>query len=154
MTGEGHNSGAGQLRAFVERIERLEEEIKSMNADKSEIYKEAKATGFNVKVLRKVVSARRQDYSERQEIDSLFDMYMAALGEAPESLVRARVEIIEEIPQSVVGSAVARTESAVHSAAESTVLNSQRPTSSPKAADMACTGAPPTVQATHSQGAA
>ncbi len=96
--GIGDNSGSGQLRAFVERIERLEEEIKAINDDKSEVYKEAKATGFNVKVLRKVIAARRQDYAERQEIDTLFDMYMTALGEAPESPVRARVENIEEFP--------------------------------------------------------
>ena len=90
----GHN---GQLRALVERIERLEEEIAELNGDKSEVYKEAKSHGFDAKIIRKVVAARRKDPSERQEEDALFDMYMAAI-EAPESLVRARVENIEEIP--------------------------------------------------------
>jgi uncharacterized protein (UPF0335 family) len=98
----GHNSGAGQLRAFVERIERLEEEIKSLNGDKSEIYKEARSTGFDVKTLRKVVTARKVDPSDRQEADALFDAYMAALGELPEGAPRARahahVEKIEEFP--------------------------------------------------------
>lgn len=81
-----------QLRAFVERIERLEEEISTLNADKSEVYKEAKATGFDVKVLRKVIAARRMDRSERQEAETLFDLYMAEL----EGSVRARVEKIEK----------------------------------------------------------
>ena len=70
---------AGQLRAFVERIERLEEEIKELNADRSEIYKEAKLDGFDVKVLRKVVQARHMDRAERMEVESIFDLYMAAL---------------------------------------------------------------------------
>ena len=70
---------AGQLRDFVERIERLEEEIKELNADKSEIYKEAKLDGFDVKVLRKVVEARRMDRAERMEVESIFDLYMADL---------------------------------------------------------------------------
>lgn len=94
----GHNSGAGQLRALVERIERLDEEISTLNTDKSEVYKEAKATGFNVKVLRKVIAARRLDTAERQETEALFDMYMAALEGGENGLVRARVENIEEFP--------------------------------------------------------
>ena len=71
---------AAQLRDFVERIERLEEEIKELNANKSEIYKEAKFDGFDVKVLRKVVEARRMDRAERMEVESIFDLYMADLG--------------------------------------------------------------------------
>lgn len=90
----GHN---GQLRALVERIERVEEEIAELNADKSDIYKEAKSNGFDAKIIRKVVAARRKDPSERREEDALFDMYMAAI-EGETGLVRARVENIEEIP--------------------------------------------------------
>lgn len=56
MSAQGHNSGGQQLRAFIERIERVEEEIKSLNADKSEIYKEARGNGFDVKTMRKVVT--------------------------------------------------------------------------------------------------
>lgn len=81
---------SGQLRAFVERIERIEEEIKERNADKSDIYKEAKANGYDPKILRRVVAARRQDPMERDEQDHLFDTYMAALGEA------SRVHVHEE----------------------------------------------------------
>lgn len=71
---------ADQLRAFVERIERVEEDIKERNADKSDIYKEAKMNGFDVKVLRKVVSLRRKDYAERQEEDAILELYLGALG--------------------------------------------------------------------------
>lgn len=74
---------ADQLRSFVERIERIErieEEIKGLNEDKSDIYKEAKANGFDVKVLRKVVALRRKDYAERQEEDAILEIYMQALG--------------------------------------------------------------------------
>ena len=72
---------AAQLRAFVEQIELEEEEIRERNANKSEIYKEAKFAGFDVKVVRKVVAARRMDRSERAEADAMFDLYMTALGE-------------------------------------------------------------------------
>jgi uncharacterized protein (UPF0335 family) len=87
-----------QLRSFVERIERLEEEISTLNADKSEVYKEAKSTGFDVKVLRKVIAARRMDRSERQEADALFDLYMAEL-EGSQGLVRAHVETLNNLPE-------------------------------------------------------
>src|SRR4051794_26321232 len=72
---------AAQLRAFVERIELEEEEIRERNANKSEIYKEAKFAGFDVKVVRKVVAVRRMDRSARAEADAMFDLYMTALGE-------------------------------------------------------------------------
>jgi uncharacterized protein (UPF0335 family) len=71
---------ADQLRAFVERIERIEKEIKGLNGDKSDIYKEAKMNGFDVKVMRKVVALRRKDYAERQEEDAILEIYMQALG--------------------------------------------------------------------------
>jgi uncharacterized protein (UPF0335 family) len=69
----------GQLRAFVERIERVEEEIKTLNDDKSEIYKEIRAVGFDVKTVRKVVAKRKLDDTVRDEQDALFDMYWDAL---------------------------------------------------------------------------
>jgi uncharacterized protein (UPF0335 family) len=71
---------AGQLRSFVERIERIEEEIKERNADKSDIYKEAKMNGFDVKVMRKLIAIRRKDYAERQEEDAILEIYMQSLG--------------------------------------------------------------------------
>ena len=72
-----------QLRAFVERIERLEEEKKTIADDIKEIYAEAKGNGFDVKVLRKVVSLRKQDMNERLEHEAILDLYLHALGMAP-----------------------------------------------------------------------
>lgn len=69
-----------QLRAFVERIEAVEGEIRDRNSDKSEIYKEARANGFDVKALRKVVADRRMDPSARSELEALVDLYKASLG--------------------------------------------------------------------------
>lgn len=82
MTEEaGSNTVAGgQLRALVERIERIEEEIKGLNSDKSDIYQEAKGNGFCVKTLRKVVALRRKDDATRQEEQSMLDLYLASLG--------------------------------------------------------------------------
>jgi uncharacterized protein (UPF0335 family) len=72
----------GQLKAIVERIERLEEEKKTITADIGEIYAEAKGTGFDVKILRKIISLRKQAATERQEEEALIDVYLAALGMA------------------------------------------------------------------------
>ena len=69
-----------QLRAFVERIERMEEEKKAIADDIKEIYAEAKGNGFDTKVLRQIVRIRKQDASERMEQEALLDLYMAALG--------------------------------------------------------------------------
>ena len=70
---------AGQLRAFIERIERVEEEIKELNADKSDIYKEARGAGYDVKAIRQCVAARKLDSAEREERDAIFDLYWNAL---------------------------------------------------------------------------
>lgn len=69
-----------QLRAIVERIERIESEIADMNSDKSDIFKEAKATGFDVKALKAVIAYRRKDPTERDEQEALFDLYLAELS--------------------------------------------------------------------------
>ena len=70
----------GQLRAFVERIERLEEEKKALADDIKDVYAEAKGNGFDVKVIRKVVSIRKQDRDKRLEEETILDLYLAALG--------------------------------------------------------------------------
>ena len=75
---------AGQLRAFIERIERLEEEKKAISDDIKDVYGEAKSNGFDTKVLRQVVRIRKQDQAERQEQEALLDLYLAALGGQPE----------------------------------------------------------------------
>jgi len=70
----------GQLRSLIERIERLEEEKKAIAADIKEIYGEAKANGFDTKIMRKVVSLRKKDVAERQEEEAILDLYLSALG--------------------------------------------------------------------------
>lgn len=74
----------GQLRSFVERIERLEEEKKTIAGDIKEVYAEAKGNGFDTKVLRKVIAIRKKDQAERQEEEAMLDVYLAALGMAPQ----------------------------------------------------------------------
>ena len=69
-----------QIRAFIERIERLEEEKASIAGDIKEVYAEAKSNGFDIKILRKVISLRKKDADERQEEEALLDVYLAALG--------------------------------------------------------------------------
>ena len=69
-----------QLRAFIERIERMEEEKKAIADDIKEIYAEAKANGFDTKVLRQIVRIRKQDHAERMEQEALLELYMTALG--------------------------------------------------------------------------
>ena len=68
-----------QLRAIVERIEHVEEEIKELTEAKKEIYTEAKSNGFDVKVLREVIRVRKQDQKERDEQESLLDVYLQAI---------------------------------------------------------------------------
>jgi uncharacterized protein (UPF0335 family) len=69
-----------QIRAFVERIERMEEEKRAIADDIKEIYAEAKGNGFDTKVLRQVVRIRKQDRAERMEQEALLDLYLTALG--------------------------------------------------------------------------
>jgi len=71
---------ASHLRAFVERIERLEEEKKALGDDIRDVYAEAKGNGFDVKVIRKVVSIRKQDRDKRREEEEILELYLAALG--------------------------------------------------------------------------
>ena len=68
------------LKSFVERIERLEEEKASIAGDVKEVYAEAKAQGFDTKVLRKVVALRKRDAAERREEQEIMDLYLQALG--------------------------------------------------------------------------
>jgi uncharacterized protein (UPF0335 family) len=78
MTSDAVN--AGHLRAFIERIEKLEEEKKALADDIKDVYAEAKGNGFDVKVLRKIVSIRRQDKDKRREEEEILDLYLSALG--------------------------------------------------------------------------
>lgn len=74
-----------QLRSIVERVERLEEEKKTIADDIKEVYAEAKANGFDTKTLRTVVRLRKQEAAERQEQEALLDLYMHALGMVPDT---------------------------------------------------------------------
>lgn len=70
----------GQLKSLVERIERLEDDKKTISADIKEVYAEAKANGFDVKILRKLIALRKKEAAEREEEQSMLKVYMAALG--------------------------------------------------------------------------
>ena len=72
-----------QIRSFVERVERLEGEKQAITADIKEVYGEAKANGFDVKTMRKIVTMRKVDAAERQEQEAMLDLYMSALGMQP-----------------------------------------------------------------------
>lgn len=69
-----------QLRAFIERIERMEEEKDAISTDIKEIYAEAKGNGFDTKVIRLLVRIRKMDANERAEQEAVLEMYMSALG--------------------------------------------------------------------------
>jgi uncharacterized protein (UPF0335 family) len=71
---------SSHLRSFVERIEHLEEEQRTINDDKKEVYSEAKGTGFDTKIIKRIVALRRLDKSKRDEEAELLDLYMTALG--------------------------------------------------------------------------
>jgi uncharacterized protein (UPF0335 family) len=77
------NFAQGQLKGIVERIERLEEEKKALAGDIKEVYAEAKANGFDTKILRKVIGIRKKDRHEREEEEAMLDVYLAALGMLP-----------------------------------------------------------------------
>ena len=70
----------GQLKALVERIERLEEEKKAIADDIKDVYAEAKGNGYDVKALRKIIRLRKQDKNERAEEEAILETYMHALG--------------------------------------------------------------------------
>ena len=71
-----------QLKSIVERIERLEEEKKTIADDIKEVYAEAKGNGYDVKVLRKVIAIRKRDANERAEEEAILDLYLRAVGES------------------------------------------------------------------------
>lgn len=74
------NIAADRLRSIVERIERLEEERKALGSDIKDIYSEAKSAGFDVKVLRALISLRKKEPAEVEELETLLDVYRHALG--------------------------------------------------------------------------
>lgn len=81
MADVGGVAGA-QLRSFIERIERLEEEKAALAADIREVYAEARGTGFEPKAMRQIVRLRKMDTADRREQESLLEIYKSALGMA------------------------------------------------------------------------
>lgn len=71
---------AGELKQFVERIERLEEEKKAIADDVRDVYAELKGRGFEAKAVRQIVKIRKQDHAERKELEAILDLYMQALN--------------------------------------------------------------------------
>jgi uncharacterized protein (UPF0335 family) len=80
--GEPVGVAGNQLRAIIERIEHVEEEIKALAEAKKEIYQEAKSNGFDVKIIREVIRLRKQDPKERDELEELLEEYWQAIKQA------------------------------------------------------------------------
>ncbi len=78
------SNSEGQLRSIVERIERLEEDKHQLTAELAYVYSEAKAQGFDAKIIRKLVALRKKEPAQRQEEETILGLYMAALGMMPE----------------------------------------------------------------------
>ena len=80
VTETSQTVAAGQLRAFIERVERLEEEKKTIADDVKDVFSEMKGTGFDVKAVRTIIRLRKKDQAERQEETAILELYAAALG--------------------------------------------------------------------------
>ena len=78
-----------RIRSFVERIEQLETELQEITEQKKEVFAEAKGEGFDVKVLKEIIKLRKQDQEERDEHDTLLDVYMRALDQAEPAVAKA-----------------------------------------------------------------
>jgi uncharacterized protein (UPF0335 family) len=80
----------GKIRAFVDRIENLDTELQELNEQKKEVFAEAKGEGFDVKILKEIIKLRKQDQEERDERESLLDLYMRAMEQAgPDKAAKA-----------------------------------------------------------------
>jgi uncharacterized protein (UPF0335 family) len=78
--GEPVDVSGDQLRSVIERIEHIEKEIGELNEGKREIYQEAKGNGFDLKVIREIVRLRKQDQKEREEHESILELYLRAIN--------------------------------------------------------------------------
>lgn len=76
-----HGIAGERLIRFIERVERLEEEKSILSIDIKEIYSEAKAEGYDIKIIRQIVQLRKKSITERQEQEAILEMYLAAIGE-------------------------------------------------------------------------
>lgn len=90
MTTKGHAIAADQLRSYVERVERVNEEISASNSDKAEIFKEAKGNGFDTAAIKRVVQYRKKDADQAQADELLFETYLRAVeGKSPDGTLVA-----------------------------------------------------------------
>lgn len=80
MSSEGHNSADDRLRLLIERIERLEEEKKGIADDIKDVFGEAKATGYDTKIMRQILRLRKMQPDDRREMEAILDVYKNALG--------------------------------------------------------------------------
>ncbi|MEL7049957.1 MAG: DUF2312 domain-containing protein [Pseudomonadota bacterium] len=87
-------SAQDQLRQYIEQIERLEEEKRALSGDIKEKYLEAKANGFDVKVMRKIIQIRKKSQTEREEEEGVLEVYLHALG------------MLDDTPQDMAGEAL------------------------------------------------
>src|SRR5690606_18659644 len=71
---------AGELRALIERVERVNEEIADLSEDRKLIFAEAKSAGFDTKAMRTIIRLRKKDQAQREEEEAMLDLYMSALG--------------------------------------------------------------------------
>ena len=71
-----------RILSIIERIEQIDEEVKALNEGKKDVFAEAKGEGFDIKVLREILRIRKQDKDERDEQESLLDLYMRAMQKA------------------------------------------------------------------------
>ncbi len=76
----GHNSSEDQLRLLIERVERLEEEKKGVSEDIRDVYSEAKAFGFDAKIMREIIRLRKMTKDDRAEMEAILETYKKALG--------------------------------------------------------------------------
>lgn len=80
----------GRIRSFVERIEQIDSEIQDLTEGKKEVFAEAKGEGFDVKIIKEIIKLRKQDQDERDEHETLLDIYMRAMNEPePQDLAKA-----------------------------------------------------------------
>src|SRR5256884_6424304 len=86
----------GRIRSFVERIENIDSELAELNEQKKEVFAEAKGEGFDVKILKEIIKLRKQDQDDRDERESLLDLYMRAMETAPAEKPPKRPEANEE----------------------------------------------------------
>ena len=78
-----------RILSFIERVEQIEEELKALNEGKKEVFAEAKGEGFDVKVLKEILRLRKQDQDERDEQETLLDLYLRAIQNAAPAQAKA-----------------------------------------------------------------